>query len=142
MKAYVEIDLPEYYDLNNETVELLRVTVSNGAIADTFRPHAILKEKPKNGWIPVSERLPEVMEKEFDTLLANGRKRVISFSNSVYVTLKLKKSGKYVVKEAILMDNEWRFHFSPDEDMNSLSDYGEVIAWMPLPKPYKGGDTE
>lgn len=93
-------------------------------------------------WTPCSERLPEVIEKEFDTLLANGRKRVISFSDSVYVTLKLKKSGKYVVKEAILIDNEWIFHFSPDEDMNSLSYYGEVIAWKPLPEPYRSESVD
>lgn len=66
-------------------------------------------------WIPVSEGLP-------------------------------KKSGYYIVSfndavnPCVNFDNgKWYY-----VDFNIIKEYGEheVIAWMPLPAPYKGGDME
>lgn len=61
-------------------------------------------------WIPVSERLPE---EETDVLVCNANGDIDIASGS-YST---------EINEFIWYISGWRF--------------GEVIAWMPLPEPYK-----
>ena len=63
-------------------------------------------------WIPVSERLPE---EETDVLICN-RNGDIALSRGSYST--------EVENDFIWYTSGWRF--------------GKVIAWMPLPEPYKG----
>lgn len=63
-------------------------------------------------WIPVSERLPE---EEMDVLVCNDNGD-IEISRGSYST--------EMKNEFIWYTSGWRF--------------GEVIAWMPLPEPYKG----
>lgn len=62
------------------------------------------------GWIPVSERLPET-GKQYLCCNADGFREVGYLS---------KRTG------------EWAF--------TDTEAFGEVIAWMPLPEPYKGGE--
>ena len=67
--------------------------------------------KPKTGeWIPVTERLPEY------------RKEVLTCSNGGFIEIQsLEESyGGY-----------W------ENQKGDWSDFDEVIAWMPLPQPYK-----
>ena len=73
-------------------------------------------EALQDDWIPVSERLPE-------------------------------KNGNYIVSLEDAVDTYARFFngkwFMPL--FGSIArEYGEyeVIAWMPLPEPYKGGDVD
>ena len=65
-------------------------------------------------WIPVTEGLPEIGDRALVTIPSIGE---------TFVTI-----GTYA--------GEYRWH---------ISDYGfceKVIAWMPLPEPYKGGEEE
>ena len=59
-------------------------------------------------WIPVSERLPEL-----------GRRVLCQCQANIYDVLKLTVDGWYYDQNHCYMENF-------------------VIAWMPLPKPYKG----
>lgn len=69
-------------------------------------------QEPKTGhWIPVSERLPE---EETDVLICNENGD-IELSRGSYST--------EVENDFIWYTSGWRF--------------GKVIAWMPLPDPYK-----
>lgn len=63
-----------------------------------------------NDWIPVNERLPE---EETSVLICN-RKGEIEIS----------QGGRFDNGTWEWYTSGWRF--------------GEVIAWMPLPEPYKG----
>lgn len=36
----------------------------------------------------------------------------------------------------------WRNRYGGWESAEDMYEKGDVIAWMPLPSPYKGGDTE
>lgn len=69
-------------------------------------------------WIPCSERLPQC-----------------GFGMHYLVTLKDGHCFKDDVYEAFYDKYGW--HIGDNE----LAD-DEILAWMPLPKPYKGGDTE
>lgn len=74
---------------------------------------------PKQRWIPVSERLPEPDRKD--------------------------ETGNDI---AFLVQTEWGTFFTATYDGNwchvdsSILVDSEVIAWMPLPEPYKEGESE
>ena len=87
-------------------------------------------------WIPVSERLPE----EHDSIFAHWygtdkweRAYWRTTSDIVIVTVEF-KDGNRVVKTSYTHDGEWY-----DEKRNNNL---KVIAWMPLPKPYKENENE
>ena len=63
-------------------------------------------------WIPCSERLPE--KDGWYLITVQGYEKVV--------------------------DMEW--YYSEWGAWNGVSSKQQVIAWTPLPKPYKGGDTE
>ena len=72
--------------------------------------------EPKMKWIPCSERLPNVGEN-------------VLFTTDIY--------GGYVAEGDRRADGKWWQY-----RWNSLLQNDEVTAWMPLPKPYKGGGSE
>lgn len=69
-------------------------------------------------WIPCSERLPEQ-------------------SNDYICTIPLDEKETFV---KVLTFYKGRFY--EDDDEWGATFYDDVIAWMPLPTPYKGGDDE
>lgn len=82
-------------------------------------------------WIPVTERLPE----EHDSIFAHwygtdnwNRAYWRTTSDTVIVTVEF-NNGNRVVKTSYTHDGEWY-----DEKRNSNC---KVIAWKPLPKPYR-----
>ena len=69
---------------------------------------------PKQRWTPVSEGLPE---QETNVLICN-------------------RQGEIEIAQGSRFDNgTWEWYTSGWR-------YGEVIAWMPLPEPYKEGECE
>ncbi len=76
-------------------------------------------------WVPTSERLPE-------------NKSGSEYYDSVIVTL---DNGR--VTEGCYVDRyeEWWVD-AEDGEHYSINATGNVIAWMPLPEPYRGGDEK
>ena len=74
-------------------------------------------------WIPCSERLPEMHREDME---AEGEYYMIS--NPVIVT-----DGQqiYIAEYEEDMDYRYGWHSFDGED------YDNIIAWMPLPKPYR-----
>ena len=85
-------------------------------------------------WIPVTERLPE---EDYET--GNG----VQFSADVLTTIvNHKNDGELYVWLLKTVDGKW-YDYIPNEDgSQDVPDWCEVIAWMPLPEPYKGGEEE
>lgn len=84
----------------------------------------IVEDHPKVGeWIPCSERLPEMHREDME---AEGEYYMIS--NPVIVT-----DGQqiYIAEYEADMDYRYGWHSLDGED------YDNIIAWMPLPKPYR-----
>lgn len=70
-------------------------------------------------WIPVSERLPE-----------RGLK--------YHMNLVTVRSGEIMLGVYRWDDKEWRTR--PEEGGTYYTTERNVIAWMPLPEPYRGGE--
>ena len=86
-------------------------------------------------WIPCSERLPEE-----DFWSGRGRQ----FSDHVFVTIvtHVNEDEQFTFTDmAQTVDGTWQLSHGVDGDC-SLPNWCEVIAWMPLPEPYKGEEDE
>ena len=97
-------------------------------------------EAVQGEWIPVSEMLPEDIKPVIVTWKNTDPK-----SYYQYIV------GKHFIGTAHYKSGKWYWYSSVTEDL--LAEYGkcdseefdeaiEVVAWMPLPTPYKGGDDE
>lgn len=104
--------------------------------------------QPEQKWIPCSERLPE----DYDDVL-------ITYTHSFELTCpqetaKLLKGVKTVSGNPIdpkvvwevpfadyiaFYDVDEKRWFSPTDNPEPFPDEIKVIAWMPLPEPYRGG---
>ena len=85
---------------------------------------SVIEEQPKiSEWIPCSERLPEMHREDME---AEGEYYMIS--NPVIVT-----DGQqiYIAEYEADMDYRYGWHSLDGED------YDNIIAWMPLPEPYR-----
>ena len=93
------------------------------AISQSQIANALTVTPNQSEWIPVSERLP--------------------IRNGVYnVTRKLKEGETiYFISDASYFDGQNTWH--RDTGVNHGRPYlTDVIAWQPLPKPYKKGGAE
>ena len=70
------------------------------------------QDEKENGWIPVSERLPE----------ASGTYQVTCMDGRIYRSTYAKFQSKL---------KRW--------ELTGARSYWKVTAWMPLPEPYKEG---
>ena len=91
-------------------------------------------------WIPCSERLPEDI-----------RPVLVTWKNTDPASYYQYIVGKHYIGTAHYHRGKWYWYSSVTEDL--LAEYGkcdseefdeaiEAVAWMPLPKPWKGADDE
>lgn len=126
-------DTLTYYTVRKD----LALLPSDNEIFDSMATLRELIEKVESfEWIPVSEMLP----REHDSIFAKwyGTDKWNSnlwrtVSNRVLVTVKY-DDGTRIVKESHTRDGEW-----PDEKKCRNC---KVVAWMPLPNPYKENQNE
>lgn len=110
MKHVKEL-LKKYIEADNQILEERDAFITFLELTDELQ-EAIKQDEKENGWIPVSERLPKKCE---DVL------------TSVKFTGCLGRYGTFKKIGHIDYYGKWSGDCSG----------GEVIAWMPLPEPYK-----
>lgn len=110
MKHVKEL-LKKYIEADNQILEERDAFVTYVELIDELQ-EAIEQDEKENGWIPVSERFPKKCE---DVL------------TSVKFTGCLGRYGTFKKIGHIDYYGKWSGDCSG----------GEVIAWMPLPEPYK-----
>lgn len=93
--------------------------------------------QPKVGeWIPCSERLPEERESMFKKFKGTSKWCEAMFegiSDDVNVTVEF-EDGTRTTKTSHTLDGKWKCEKGYGIKM-------KVIAWQPLPEPYKEGET-
>lgn len=81
---------------------------------------AIKALETETQWIPCSERLPEEERKEYWICTDTGYQCECRWTNVNHFWTNLTTS--------------WHWHIM------DIPQYTKVVAWMPLPEPYKGGE--
>lgn len=111
--------------------------------------HSHMDEVGNDGWIPVSERLPEPFKLVEVTVHCS---EWISDYDSVWVSEdeKIHHDEEYLVRMGYIdKDGDWIFYdqdgceFYCEKEFGSdkTDVYNVVTAWRSLPEPYKGGES-
>lgn len=77
------------------------------------------QDEKENGWIPVSERLPEI--------------------KMAYIKCFLVTNGRFCWMAYYTSEKEWIF--ADCTNCKNKIDWTDIIAWMPLPNPMKEDDV-
>ena len=86
--------------------------------------HEVPSAQQEQRWIPCSERLPE--EKDAGIL-----KKLGTSKRSEYVLATVEVKGERMTVTVCTYDGEWDWNMK-----YAFPDY-KIIAWMPLPEPYR-----
>lgn len=131
-----------------KTIETLQNMVANAdgdefialrAAIDAVLQVKAFEEAEQGKWIPVEKQLPELHEKEVDSLFWNEPETYL-ISNPVLVTGKRERGPEddppvlvgFLERDILGSGSIWE-----DIDCNRLI---HVTAWQPLPEAYKGGE--
>lgn len=132
--AISSLETDEAYDLVHEQPELCEDCISREATKEAIRKrfpslhdrcevniviNSMPSVLPKAEWIPITERLPEEEEYVLCWLRYGD-----------YMIAKWKYEGWTSEKNVIWVDGK------------PGTGFYDVVAWMPLPEPYKRGDTD
>ena len=86
--------------------------------------------QPEQRWIPCSERLPEEYGEFLVTMTEKAKAKDLGFDIDETYIRKMRYNS-----------NGWQFpRHIPSWINEAVKD--EVLAWMPLPEPYKGGEQD
>lgn len=123
-ESYNEMCLLNIYDKEKE-IELYKDVIEQ-----------LVDKAESFEWIPVSEKLPDEHDSVFAKSYGTDKWNNMFWrttSNRVIATIKY-NDGTVIVKEAFTHDGEWT--------VEKKSINCKVIAWMPLPEPYKEKENE
>ena len=102
--------LRDCFNVTYEVVDVVATTINNMPTIDA-EPH----------WIPVEQELPETDDEVLTTYIVNGNRK-----------------KRYVETSRYYYDGFSGYWSSPWDEYRIAGTRIEVIAWMPLPEPYKG----
>lgn len=101
-------------------------------LAEWLEELELLRAKGK--WIPCNKRMPNERKNMFAKCKGTDKWKEGMFekiSDDVYVTVEC-KSGVRVVDIAHTVDGKWK------NDLLKIYPDAKIIAWFPVPEPYKG----
>lgn len=130
--SHIKDRLSDYHDFIKKLVDDHQMVLASDVMDMIEQIKDDLEQDEKeNGWIPVSERLPEEHDSIFAKFKGTGNwKRGMFEKTSKYViSTVVFDDGTVLVEQAHTTDGIWR------TDKKVLG--GTVVAWMDYPKPYK-----
>lgn len=98
-------------------------TLTKSCVRMTIKNMPTIEPEPR--WIPCSERLPE---KGGQYLVTRGHKSCGNLWNRVYIV-------NYSDLMGLKKEKIW---WSGDVGKSDFEKYDDVLAWMPLPEPWRG----
>ena len=131
MLKNLEQSLDDYCELNDEGKTAFSMAIT--ALELFGNSEQLASAQPQ--WIPCSERLPEERDSIFAKLYGTEKWRDVMFrkiSDTVICTVQY-RDGTRQTALCHIIDGEWN---------QSMTGMGKVLAWMPLPPAYKGGEEE
>ena len=130
--SHIKDRLSDYHDFMKKLADDHQMVLASDVLEMIEQLQDDLEQDEKeNGWIPVSERLPE----EYDSIFAkfkgtdNWKRGMFEKTSKYVIATVVFDDGTVVVEQAHTTDAIWR------TDKKVLR--GTVVAWMDYPKPYK-----
>lgn len=132
--SHIKERLSDYYDFTKKLADDHQMFLASDVSEMIEQLQDDLEQDEKeNGWIPVSERLPEEHDSIFVKFKGTDNwKRGMFEKTSKYVIATVAfDDGTVLVEQAYTTDGIWK------TDKKVLG--GTVVAWMDYPEPYKEG---
>lgn len=130
--SHIKDRLSDYHDFVKKIADDHQMVLASDVLEMIEQIKNDLEQDEKeNGWIPVSERLPE----EHDSIFAkfkgtdNWKRGMFEKTSKYVIATVVFDDGTVLVEQAHTTDGIWR------TDKKVLG--GTVVAWMDYPKPYK-----
>lgn len=103
--------------------------------ANCERVEKIRAERPQGEWIPVSERLPEDLEPVNITWINHEPEPYYhDIKDKNFVATGIHYRGRWYWYSTTCADYLGEYG---SNDIDKVDDAVEIVAWMPLPEPYK-----
>lgn len=119
--------------INNDEKCIRNIEVLKTSIAALEEYLSLKKKNSKNGWIPVEERLPEEHDSIFAKFKGTSKWNGAMWEKQSYevnVTYEL-EDGTRKATTSYTLDGVWKL------EKESKVVKKKVVAWQPLPEPYK-----
>ena len=131
-----DIERNDYMDMRDDAYEARQLAQWLNELKYLRGKIEQLTIKPEQRWIPCSERLPEAEDCPMDCLVTRKSKYIGNYTDMAVC----EKNGMWTHEDwdAIVLgdvkDGKSTGLISTRDD--------DIIAWMPLPEPYKGGEQD
>ena len=107
---------------------------------DKLAIETVPSAQPEPRWIPCSERLPEELQEVNITWVnTNPESYYESIKGKPFTGSAVYYKGRWNWYSSVCRDYLSEYGFSPNDE---IDDAIKVIAWMPLPKPWRGEANE
>ena len=130
--SHIKDRLSSYHDWIQDIVNRYKLVTARDFLEMIEQLQDDLEQDEKeNGWIPVSERLPEEHDSIFVKFKGtdNWKRGMFEKTSKYVIATVVFDDGTVLVEQAYTTDGIWR------TDKKVLG--GTVVAWMDYPEPYR-----
>lgn len=130
--SHIKDRLSDYHDFVKKLADGHQIVLASDVLEMIEQIKDDLEQDEKeNGWIPVSERMPEEHDSIFVKFKGtdNWKRGMFEKTSKYVIATVVFDDGTVLVEQAYTTDGIWK------TDKKVLG--GTVVAWMDYPEPYK-----